>query len=111
MIRFAFEAPLPRVLIVLTNKSFPLSIKYFSENSLFTCLETFSIWVMIESVISSLVPLGITNSIEIRSDAMEGKKEVLMIPPPKDPIVNVKRAMKREIIKKRLFNENVSQGS
>jgi hypothetical protein len=57
------------------------------------------------------VPLGITKSIEIRSDAMEGKKEVLMIPPPKDPIVNVKRAMKREIIKKRLFNENVSKGS
>jgi hypothetical protein len=45
---------------------------------------------MIESVIRSLVPLGITKSIEIRSDAMEGKKEVLMIPPPKDPIVNVK---------------------
>ena len=88
-----------------------MSLRYLSENSLFTILELFSICEIIESVILSFVPLGITKSIDIRSEAIEGKKAVLIIPPPKEPKVSKSVQIKIDITKKRLFNENFKKGS
>tara|TARA_B110000211_G_scaffold231949_1_gene294601 strand:+ start:2195 stop:2323 length:129 start_codon:yes stop_codon:yes gene_type:complete len=42
---------------------------------------------------------------------MDGKKEVLIMPPPKDPIVKLKNAIKTVRTKNLLFNENLKVGS
>tara|TARA_B100000886_G_C20141042_1_gene373982 strand:+ start:395 stop:544 length:150 start_codon:yes stop_codon:yes gene_type:complete len=47
---------------------------------------------------------------EILSEAIEGKKEVLMIPPPNEPIVREKKAINIDITRKRLFKENLRKG-
>ena len=48
---------------------------------------------------------------DILSEAIDGKKAVLIIPPPKEPIVSESIAIKIAIIKKRLFSENFKNGS
>ena len=110
IIRLALEAPFPKVLIEFTKRLFPVPLRYFSVNSLFTILDVSSIIVIIESVILSFVPLGITRFMEILSEAIEGKKEVLMIPPPNEPIVREKNAINIDITRKRLFKENLRKG-
>ena len=93
-----------------TKRFFPVPLRNLSVNSLLTISEVSSIIVIIESVIFSFVPLGITRFIEILSDAIEGKKEVLIIPPPNDPIVKENNPTNIEMTKKRFFNEKSRKG-
>ena len=108
--KFALEDPLPRVLTVFTKSESFVPVKYFSVNSLFTIFDFSWIKLIIESVIFSLVPLGITRSIETLSEAICGKNEVLIIPPPKDPIVRTKNDINNDITRKRFFNEKTKKG-
>jgi hypothetical protein len=48
---------------------------------------------------------------DILSEAIDGKKAVLIIPPPKEPIVRMSMQIKIDITRKRLFNENLKKGS
>ena len=50
---------------------------------------------IIESVIFSFVPLGISNSIPTLSLATLGKNAVLITPPPTEPSVNMSAPKKR----------------
>ena len=76
--------------IVLLNSSF--NIRAFS-----------SIIEIIESVIFTLVPLGILSETVTLSLATVGKKVTPIIPPPIDPIVNNSAATKPEKLKSLFF--------
>ena len=75
------------VTIVFSNSCFPVPFKYFSVSSSLTINDFSSIIEMMESVIFTLVPAGITNSILAESLAILGKKEVFIIPPRIEPKV------------------------
>ena len=85
-------------------------LKYFSVNSLLTISAFSSIKEMIESVIFSFVPLGISNSIPTLSLATLGKNAVLMIPPPTEPKVKISAPANRLNVKNLYFMAKRNDG-
>ena len=82
------------VRIVFSNNCLSVPFKYFSVNSLLTINDFSSIIEIIESVIFSLVPLGISNSIETLSLATDGNIVTPITPPPMAPKVKINKATK-----------------
>ena len=65
---------------------------------------------MIESVMRSLVPLGICKFMDTRSLAICGKKDVLIIPPPTDPNDKMRQPKKKENTNILFFKEKLRMG-
>ena len=103
-VKLALEEPFPSVFILFTKSDFPVPDKYFSLSSCSTILDFSSIKLMIESVIFSLVPLGIVRVTCTRSLAILGKNEVRTTPPPIEPIVR-KRADRKRAKVSNLFSK------
>jgi len=108
--RLAVEEPGPLRLRVFKKSLSDLPLRYFSLNSSLTINAFSSIKRMMESVVFSLVPLGIFKVTSMTSEATLGKKEVCMIPPPIEPIVKIRSPKKMAKVKNECFKLKRSTG-